>query len=298
MRGFVRRQLERLIAASPEFQRLRAENRFLLSEIRRINEERRLEALGQLPERENLAAQTRESFDYQWSDFHEGVAMPSDTAWMQDIAARVCQLSGLPREWFAGKHVADIGCGAGRWSYGMLSMGAHVTACDQSESALKRTRELAGAMANRLETRQVNLLEWTESAAFDLVFCFGVVHHTGNTYLAIRNTAAKVAPGGRLFLMIYGFPETTEALNEQNAYADLRREWRLLSLPERRRAAIERFGPELGHGWFDAVSPQVNDLLTFDEIADLLGKLGFENVRRTDDNRSNHHLVADRRREP
>jgi hypothetical protein len=56
---------------------------------------------------------------------------------------------------------------------------------------------------------------------------------------------------------------------------------------------MERFGPILGHGWFDAVSPRINDLLTFEEIAELLARLGFKNIRRTREGR-NHHIVADR----
>ena len=282
-----------LAAFGARLETVEASNRFLLHEVRRINEERRLEAFGGLEELETLARQTRESFDYQWAEFNEGVAMPSDEEWMRDIEARICQFTALPREWFQGKRVADIGCGAGRWTYGMLKMGAQVTSFDQSEAALRRTSELARPFADRHQTRQINLLTADDKADFDLVFCFGVVHHTGNTYLAMRNTARKVAKGGRLFLMVYGFPEEKDDYNIISQYAELRQKWRLLTLDERKQAVIDEFGAYLGHGWFDQVSPQVNDLLTFEDIADFLGKLGFDRARRTIKH-ANHHVVADR----
>jgi len=49
----------------------------------------------------------------------------------------------------------------------------------------------------------------------------------------------------------------------------------------------------MAHGWFDAVSPAINDLLTFNEVEELLIYLGFNNIRRTFNNR-NLHIIADK----
>jgi SAM-dependent methyltransferase len=278
---------------SEQVQLLLVQNRFILYELQRINEAFRYHLLGDPLLAESEQQQTRSSFDYQWSDLHAGVAMADDSAFMSTIQDRICQMVDRPAEWFAGKRVVDIGCGAGRFSYGLLSLGAVVTACDQSEAALRRTAELCQPFANRLATRQINLIEWDEAGDYDLSFCFGVVHHTGNTYLAIRNAALKVRPGGQLFLMIYGFPEDLAGFNEVNRYEALRQELRLLTFEQKKQRLIEQFGPYLAHGWFDATSPRINDLLTFPEISALLQRLGFRNVRRTLEHR-NHHLVADR----
>jgi SAM-dependent methyltransferase len=212
---------------------------------------------------------------------------------MKNIEAFTCEITGLPRGWFPGKSAVDIGCGAGRFTYALLSLGASVMACDQSTWALERTAQLCGRFGARLTTRQINLLAWDDPAGYDLVFCLGVVHHTGNTYLAIRNVARKVKEGGRLFLMVYGFPETLAEYREVNAYEALRQELRTLSFEEKKRILVERFGHKLAHGWFDAISPRVNDLVTFGEIAELLTRFGFTNVRRTMEGR-NHYLVAER----
>jgi 2-polyprenyl-3-methyl-5-hydroxy-6-metoxy-1,4-benzoquinol methylase len=286
------RALAQMTRSLGQSELVREQCAFVLNELRRINEEARYRAL-RAAGIEADDVQTRASFDWQWNEFSAGVAMPNDEAFMRTVRERLCGMTGFPASWFAGKRVADVGCGAGRWSYGLLELGAQVTSFDQSEWALKRTAELCRPHAARHATQRINLLDWDAAGAFDLVFCFGVVHHTGNTYQAIANVARKAAPGGRVFLMVYGFPETLEDFKELNHYEDLRREMRLLDFPQRKQLLIERFGEHLAHGYFDAVSPRVNDLLTFEEIAELLGRLGLRGARRTVSNR-NHHVIADR----
>jgi len=275
-------------------QSMKEQNRFVLYELQRMHKENRYRLLGDLDLGKTEKRQTLDSFDYQWHDFHEGVGMTNDRLFMDKIESQICEMTGLPAEWFPEKRVVDIGCGTGRFTYGLLSLGSSVTACDQSEGALKRTSELCKGFSDRLITRKIDLLEWDERGNFDLGFCFGVVHHTGNPYLAIRNVSLKVKPGGRLFLMVYGFPETLTDFMEINAYEELRGRLGLLSFEERKEWLIQQLGRQHAHGWFDAVSPSINDLLTFQEIAELLRNLGFQNIFRTRDNR-NHHLVAEKR---
>ena len=275
---------------------LSEQNRFILYQLCRINETMRFNLLDDKSLRNSELIHTRSSFDYQWREFHTGVAMPDDATFMSQIELLLCQLTDLPADWFPGKCVLDLGCGAGRYTYGLLSLGAAVTACDQSAWAVQRTTELCQHFGERFSTYHINLLEWPEDAVYDLVFCFGVVHHTGNTYLAIRNAARKVKPGGRLFLMVYRFPEDPtdlQGLIEFNRYEALRYELRHLPFEQKKRILIERYGDYLGHGWFDATSPQINDLLTWSELVEFLSRLGFHTIKRTLDHR-NHHLVADK----
>ena len=121
--------------------RLREQSEYLTREVNRLNAAQRRQ-IWRAPERSTLAGQTRDSFSYQWEHMPTGRALPSDPSFMAGIENHICTITRLPREWFAGKRVIDVGCGIGRYSYGFLKMHAEVTACDQSEAALRRTAEL------------------------------------------------------------------------------------------------------------------------------------------------------------
>jgi len=288
----VRKLITKIKHSLSPWRGLKEQNCFILNELQRINEKMRYQQLEDSTLLGKDVLQTLSSFDYQWHEIPQGVGMPDDQTFMKKIESLICRMTDLAPDWFSGKKVADVGCGVGRFSYGFLSLNAWVTACDQSLAALQRTKELCQRFAERLSTKQINLLEWNEEEEYDLVFCFGVVHHTGNSYLAIRNAAQRVKKGGRLFLMVYGFPMTLSDMSELNRYEALRRELRNCSLDERKKRLTKKFGAVLTQGWFDAVSPRINDLLTFEEGYDLLTQFGFKNIKRTMPGR-NHHMVAD-----
>ena len=271
---------------------VQAQTEYLLRETARLAAaERRAAWLARRAS--SQGAQTKASFDFQWEHMPTGRALPSDAAFMAGVEQQLVDMIQEPREWFAGQRVVDIGCGIGRYSYGLLSLGALVTSCDQSEAALRRTAELCRPFAERSTLKRVDLLDWDEAGGYDLAFSFGVVHHTGNTYLAIDNVCRKVRPGGRLFLMIYGVPETRPAFLEVNEYETIAGEIRDLSFDERKVFLERRFGADGAHGWFDATSPRINDRLAFEEIHDLLTELGFQKIRRVVVAR-NHQIVAER----
>ncbi len=287
MRGLIKR-LRRSFGTSSEIANMRDRIEFLLNEIDRINESMRKKEPAIDAQR-----QTQSSFDYQWHEFNFGIAMADDEAYMKQSSSQVCTMTGLSADWFLGKKVVDVGCGAGRFSYGLLALGADVTACDQSPWALSRTEHLCQGYGDRLSTLKIDLLKWDSPGDYDLAFSFGVVHHTGDTYRAIRNIANKVSQGGKLFLMVYGTPVTDEDFRELNSYEALRRELRNMPFDKKKGVLLERFGPYLGHGWFDAVSPRINDLLCFGELEEFLTNEGFGNIRRTMTGR-NHHVAAER----
>lgn len=282
-----------VVSLKEQVKLLEVQNHFMLYELQRINEMLRLHLLGDEALAEIDQKQTRASFEYQWADFNTGVAMATDRAFMTEIRSQVCQFTDLPTGWFKGKKIADVGCGSGRYSYAMLSLGASVRAFDQSESGLRNAAQLCAEFGDRFSTERINLLDWSGAGDFDLVFCFGVVHHTGNTYLAMRHVAEKVKPGGKLFLMIYGFPEQEPDFTELNSYEALRQKLRPLTFEEKKKSLIDQFGEHFAHGWFDAVSPRINDILSYAEIVEFLTALGFLNFKRTV-NMRNHHLIAEK----
>jgi len=272
---------------------LEQQNSFLLFELQKTNELFRSLFLNnpELMAQNNI--QTLESFDYQWNELSTGSFLPSDGEFMKGLTDTIEKYTGFSSDWFKGKNVLDVGCGLGRFTYGFLSMGAKVLAVDNSKWGLERTSDLCRNYSDNLMTRKVDILKWDEPGTYDIVFCYGVVHHTGNTYLALTNVAKKVKQGGRLFLMVYGFPKSIDDFIELNSYESLRNNLRTYSFEKKKKYLIEKFGDSLAHGWFDAISPRINDLLDFNELEEYLIRQGFTNITSTISSR-NHHLIADK----
>ncbi len=278
---------------------LEAKVEYLLDEVSQVRSLlRHLVAAnpGSLP----LFEQTRDSFDYQWRNLPEGHAMPSSPEWRGRALDDVVHFTGLPRDWFRGKKVMDAGCGQGRWSraFAELRVGRLVS-FDISPAGLARTREILAPFAERVEVHPRNILEdLAFDRDFDLVWCFGVLHHTGNTYRAFQNIQKHVKPGGHLFLMLYTEPRPDRP--DDYAYYhemfDMRCRLRNLPFEDKVRRIEERYGRELLHGSFDAISPEVNDLYRWDEIVSWLLAAGFTDVTRTTD-QPNHYVVARRKAE-
>jgi len=237
--------------------------------------------------RDRLRRQTLRSFDYQWAGVPAGDAMLSDPWFVERVDRILAQeLLALDPGWFQGRSVLDAGCGGGRWTLGLLRLGSRVLAADASAHALESTRaqmaRLApGAVAEgRLETQQVDLLELPaplRQRRFDLVFSFGVLHHTGDTRRALANLAPLVAEGGFLFLYLYG----RRPLTYRMALAGLRT--LLFPLPFGiKKAALAWLFPKRDvHQSFDLLSPAVNDTFAPETVEGWLRELGFPTLVRT-----------------
>lgn len=265
--------------------------RFLVAENVRLNQLiRELIYLNNL-KRTYTGLQTKDSFDYQWREVGEGQWMPSNPEFIKKTPDYICEWTQLPKEWFANKRALDAGCGSGRWTYGLLKLGATVTAYDQSAGALQETRNLVKDFAN-VKLQQQDLLELNpEPHSFDLVWCFGVAHHTENPLKVIKNLLPAVAPDGYLFMMLYAFPETADDYREKALYEEWRRKLLPLSFTEKVDVLKQHYPAEQVHGYFDAVSPPINDLFTWEWIQAFLQGEGFDSIRRVPD-QFNHYFVA------
>jgi SAM-dependent methyltransferase len=233
--------------------------------------------------------QTLASFDYQWGQIPDGDAMLSDAWFLANVDRIVAdELLAVERGWFAGRTVLDAGCGGGRWTLGLLRLGCRVVAVDASAHAVAGTRAqverlLPEAIAQgRLETAAVDLLSLPESLTerrFDLVFSFGVLHHTGETRRALANVARLVAPTGMMFLYLYASrsaPAAARALLKTVRVA-------LAPIPfAAKRAVLARLLPHRDtHQTFDLLSPLINETHTAETVAAWLHEDGFTDVART-----------------
>ena len=111
-------------------------------------------------------------------------------------------------ERWRGKRVLEVGCGIGTDSINFARAGAQLTAVDLSSESLRIAAERADVMgvADRIEFIQANAEELTARLTgepYDLVYSFGVVHHTPRPNQALTAMRAFTVPGGTLKLMVY-----------------------------------------------------------------------------------------------
>jgi SAM-dependent methyltransferase len=243
--------------------------------------------------------QTRASFDYQWSRLPPNNWSLENDEFREKVPEYICRLTRLPRQWFVGKEVLDAGCGVGRHTFGLCRLGARVTAVDQSSAALFGTRTSCASFQNFRGVVSADLLcPLPFDRSFDLVWSYGVLHHTGDTYRAFRNVAGGVKAGGYLFVMVYGEPRNAH-IGDYRSLACLEL-WRqrcgTMSFPEKVEALKQVVGEEDLLGYFDAVSPWINDLHGYDELRAWFAEQGFADLVRLVD-QMDHYLIARRTRE-
>ena len=291
MLGQLRRFIARLLRVPVDHEHI---IRYLYYEVSELREAVR-HLLAERGDR-GLAAKTKASFDYQWGNANEAPYLITNASYRQNVSEVVVHFTRLPREWFSGKWVLDAGCGSGRFTYGLAKLGARVDAVDVSANGLSVTETFTREFGERVVTKQVDLLKPLPlEPVYDLVWCYGVLHHTGNTFLAFRNVARMVKPKGFLFLMVYGEPriDKPHEFAEYAEYGRLRHSTRNLSLQQRLTTLQTEPMVTDVHGWFDAISPRINDTYSYEEIEEWLLASGFGNIQRTIDN-PNHHVIATR----
>lgn len=110
---------------------------------------------------------------------------------------------------FENKRFLDIGCGSGLFSLAAASLGARVVSIDydpQSVSCAKSFKAKGGFLDDQWEIHQGSVLDQSlidQLGKGDLVYCWGVAHHTGKMREAIANVASLVSVNGLLCLAVY-----------------------------------------------------------------------------------------------
>ena len=145
--------------------------------------------------------ETHFEFGQNWKDY-------SKTVDQKRIDAAVAGVRRLFPDGLTGKTFLDIGCGSGLHSLAALSLGATaVMAVDIDENSVSTTQELL--------TKHAPGLKWTARVAsifdaspdslgrFDVVYSWGVLHHTGDMWRAIERAADLVRSGGQYAIAIY-----------------------------------------------------------------------------------------------
>ena len=112
-----------------------------------------------------------------------------------------------------GRRVLEIGVGMGADYLEWLKAGALATGIDISQTSLEQARRrctLAGLTPD-LQVGDAEKLSFADNT-FDLVYSYGVLHHSPDTQQCIREALRVLKPGGQLKIMLYHHPSLTGLL--------------------------------------------------------------------------------------
>lgn len=107
-----------------------------------------------------------------------------------------------------GKRVLEIGCGIGTDTINFARHGARVTAVDLTEKSLEVARQRARVfgLEDRITFLQANaeqLSDYVPAEPYDLIYSFGVIHHTPHPDRVLDQIRKYVTPDSTVKIMVY-----------------------------------------------------------------------------------------------
>lgn len=143
------------------------------------------------------------SFGKNFSDYLKSVDLDKALG-----EARKSLSSFLQTDNLKGLSFLDLGAGSGLYSKAALDLGAKsVVSIDSDKAALECCRKLKGsAYGARWEILEGDILDSTfmnSLPKFDIVYAWGVVHHTNRMWRALANAGQRVKSKGKIYLGVY-----------------------------------------------------------------------------------------------
>jgi 2-polyprenyl-3-methyl-5-hydroxy-6-metoxy-1,4-benzoquinol methylase len=144
----------------------------------------------------------------------------------------------------SGQSFLDVGSGSGLFSLAARRLGARVVSVDYDPGSVACTRELRRRYCGNCEEWQVqqgSVLDAPYMARlgkFDVVYSWGVLHHTGDLWAAMASVDGNVAAGGKLFLALYN-----DQGRVSRVWTRIKRAYNALPAPLRAVLCVAVFGP-------------------------------------------------------
>jgi 2-polyprenyl-6-hydroxyphenyl methylase/3-demethylubiquinone-9 3-methyltransferase len=152
---------------------------------------------------EEIDSGKRFAFGENWTRFLTHL----DDSMVERAMASLQTMLGAER--LDGAAFLDMGSGSGLFSLAARRLGAKVCSFDYDPKSVTCTLELKRRyFANDPDwsVQEGSVLDTTflgKLPQADVVYSWGVLHHTGRMYDALENAAKSVRPGGQLFIALY-----------------------------------------------------------------------------------------------
>jgi len=159
--------------------------------------------MGEIVSQNLLELESHFSFGENWAEYAQKI----DEKRIEEAEKSIVRLVG--KEAIEGRTFLDIGCGSGLFSLAAVRLGARqLLAVDLDPQSVETTRRILSrhVPGANWDCRQISVFDLDPSTVgtFDVVYSFGVLHHTGAMYDAITKASKLVAPNGMLTLGLYG----------------------------------------------------------------------------------------------
>jgi SAM-dependent methyltransferase len=147
---------------------------------------------------DKLQQQTIDDFGEQWTKYTENSGYYASSGLLQDVFGPLVDIAAL-----AGRRVAEIGAGTGRFVRLFVEAGASFVLAIEPSAAMDVMKRNTGDLPT-VHYLQVPGDQLPASSDFDFVFSIGVLHHVPDPSAIVAAALRALRPGGTFAIWLYG----------------------------------------------------------------------------------------------